>query len=57
MIIKIYTSNFIDSKMYLLMEGNEAIVIDPFETDKIFRDFTEIKIHKVLLTHEHYDHN
>lgn len=42
--------------MYLLMEGNEAIVIDPFETDKIFRDFPEIKIHKVLLTHEHYDH-
>lgn len=54
--IETYSYDLIDSKMYLLLEGNEAIVIDPFETGQILEDFPDIRIQKVLLTHEHYDH-
>lgn len=54
--IKIYTYELIDAKMYLLIEDNAAIVIDPHINEDIFTQFPHLKIEKILLTHEHYDH-
>lgn len=51
--IKRIVSDLLYSNMYILREGNEAIVIDPC------RDISPAKglrIDRILLTHEHYDH-
>lgn len=51
--IRRFESDLLSSNMYLIVEGNAAIVIDPF------RDITpaaDLNIEKIILTHEHYDH-
>ena len=51
--IKRYVSGLLLSNMYVISEGDHAIVIDPFE------DITPsvgLKIDNIILTHEHYDH-
>lgn len=51
--IRRYVSGLLASNMYLIVEGNHAIVIDPFD------DITPgdgLTIDYILLTHEHYDH-
>lgn len=58
MIIKTFTYNLIDSKMYILLEVGSAVVIDPNiseNAEKILRLWKVKKI-KIILTHEHYDH-
>ena len=51
--IKRYVSGLLSSNMYVISEGDHAIVIDPFE------DTTPsggLIIDYIILTHEHYDH-
>lgn len=48
-----YESDLLSSNMYLIVEGDAAIVVDPF------RDTTPgagLTVERILLTHEHYDH-
>ena len=46
-------SDLLFSNMYLLREGDAAIVIDPCrDTDPA----AGLRVEKILLTHEHYDH-
>lgn len=51
--IKRYVSGLLSSNMYVVREGNHAIVIDPFEdttpSEGLIIDY-------LILTHEHYDH-
>ena len=48
-----YASDLLLSNMYVIREGNHAVVIDPFAST----DMAEgIIIDRILLTHEHYDH-
>lgn len=58
MLIKVFTYSLIDSKMYVLVENNSAIIIDPNVSEEAvkFLKSKEIKDIKVILTHEHYDH-
>lgn len=51
--IRRYESGLLSSNMYVIVEGNHAIVIDPFEDASPSRGLT---IDYILLTHEHYDH-
>lgn len=48
----------IESNMYIFIEGNEALVIDPNVNNEVSVLFERNDIRKVylLLTHEHYDH-
>ena len=51
--IKRYESNLLSSNMYVVIEGDHAIVIDPFENTAPSEGLT---IDYIFLTHEHYDH-
>ena len=51
--IRRYISGLLSSNMYVLVEGERAIVIDPFDDTSPAED---LKIDHILLTHEHYDH-
>lgn len=48
----------VDSNMYVLLDGDEAIVIDSNVSEDVYKLFVDNHISKVhlLLTHEHYDH-
>lgn len=54
--IKTFTYDLIDSKMYLMIEGQSALVVDPHIEEALFDEFPNLVIEKILLTHEHYDH-
>lgn len=45
-------SNLLQSNMYLVVEGNHAIAIDPFVSDIA----DDLVVDAILITHEHYDH-
>lgn len=49
----------VESNMYLLLEGDEAIVFDVNVSDDVLALLKENNVHKVhvFLTHEHYDHS
>ena len=51
--IRRYESGLLSSNMYVVVEGNHAIVIDPFDD---ISPSTGLEIDYILLTHEHYDH-
>ena len=51
--IKRFESDLLCSNMYLVSEGQHAIVIDPCRN----KDLAEgLFVDKIILTHEHYDH-
>jgi glyoxylase-like metal-dependent hydrolase (beta-lactamase superfamily II) len=53
-----FVYKYLDANMYILLEGDEAIVIDPHANEALIPFLNENKVQKVtiLLTHEHYDH-
>lgn len=56
--IKRYIFKYIDANMYIMVDGGEALVIDPhidMDADRYLRD-NQIKNVTILLTHEHFDH-
>ena len=58
--ILVYRSIFapVKSNMFIILSGEEAVVLDPNENEELLYLLEENKIQKVhiLLTHEHYDH-
>lgn len=56
----IYTYSFypIDARMYLVLEGKKALIIDPCISEEALELLKENSVDEllVLLTHEHYDH-
>lgn len=50
--------DFIDSNMYVILEDNQAFVVDPVLTAEIKGFWSDLELDKVLivLTHEHFDH-
>lgn len=56
--IRQYVFKYIDANMYVLVEDNEALVIDPhidIEAEKYLKDNFVGNV-TILLTHEHFDH-
>ena len=51
--IRRYVSGLLASNMYVVVEGDHAVVIDPFEDTSPGAGLT---VDHILLTHEHYDH-
>lgn len=51
--IRRYESGLLSSNMYVIVERNHAIVIDPFEDASSAQG---LQIDYIFLTHEHYDH-
>ena len=51
--IEKFESSLLFSNMYLIIEKERAIVINPFQDVKIVND---LKVNRIILTHEHYDH-
>lgn len=48
----------VGSNIYIIIEGNEAIVIDSNISDDVYKLLKEKEVQRVhlFLTHEHYDH-
>ena len=51
--IKRYVSELLCSNMYVVTENGHALIIDPYDDITIGYG---LKVDKILLTHEHYDH-
>lgn len=53
-----YILPYMESNMYVLVDGAEALVIDPGLSTKLLSSFNELGVQRVtvLLTHEHFDH-
>ncbi|MBP5489017.1 MAG: MBL fold metallo-hydrolase [Lachnospiraceae bacterium] len=51
--IRKYESKLLSSNMYVVVEGDRAVVIDPFENIEPVKG---LQTECILLTHEHYDH-
>jgi hydroxyacylglutathione hydrolase len=47
-------SCYLASNMYIIVEDNKAIIIDPYYSYNCIKD--GLKIELIFLTHEHYDH-
>ena len=49
---------YINSNMYVILAGKDAVAFDPHENDELLSLFKKTGIQNVhiLLTHEHYDH-
>lgn len=49
---------YLDSNMYVVIEGNEALIVDPHKAEYLQSLLSERSIKKilVLLSHEHHDH-
>ena len=56
--LTIYRSIFeyINSNMYVVIDGEDALVIDPHEDDDLLKKLEKVKNINILLTHEHPDH-
>lgn len=58
--IELYISPFkyVDANMYLMMEGDKAVLIDPHKDEELthFLLMRRVKSLIILLTHEHHDH-
>ncbi len=48
----------LDERMYIVLEGEEALIIDPSENEAAVCLMKEHKVERavILLTHEHFDH-
>lgn len=48
----------IKSNMYILLDGNQALIIDPNENETALRLLEEHEVRSIIiiLTHEHFDH-
>lgn len=53
-----YVLPYMESNMYVLVDGAEALVIDPGLSDDLISRFNKQGVQRVtvLLTHEHFDH-
>ena len=53
-----FVYKYINSNMYLMVNGNEALVVDPHANEEAMEILTENEVKKttILLTHEHTDH-
>lgn len=54
--IFIYSFELMDSRMYVIREGEEMLVVDPCMDDALLEDAEGVKRAVVFLTHEHFDH-
>lgn len=56
--IQTYIFEPIDARMYVLIEGNSALIVDPSIQKELKDTLKKRQVEKitVLLTHEHYDH-
>ena len=51
-----YTTPLLEQNMYIIVERNNCIVIDPYYDDKVKTLLENMSVDLLLVTHEHYDH-
>lgn len=51
-----YSFELMDSRMYMIREENEILVVDPCIDDALLDDACGVIRATVILTHEHFDH-
>lgn len=50
--------NYLDTNMYTVQDGEDLLIVDPVDTDEVWRFLEKLGRGSVsvLLTHEHFDH-
>jgi len=53
-----YSMPLIASNMYIILKGDEALIVDPNESEEALKLLIDRRVKRaaVILTHEHYDH-
>ena len=53
-----YVFPYMQSNMYVTLEEDEALIVDPHESSALMEIFQQVHIGRllILLTHEHFDH-
>lgn len=54
--IFVYSFELLDSRMYMIREHDEMLVVDPCIDESLLKDAEGIRKAVVFLTHEHFDH-
>lgn len=56
--LRVFTYDLIDSKMYIIIEKQKALIIDPCVSENAMKYLHDHKVNNVMiiLTHEHWDH-
>lgn len=54
--IKRFTWDIVDTNTYLLLEDNNALIIDPVDSSRLFEAVANIDHIDIILTHSHFDH-
>ena len=57
MIVKTIKVGYLKTNCYILIKGNDAIIIDPGdEYSKIKKEIENLNLQAILITHHHFDH-
>ena len=57
MIIKTLKVGYLETNCYILIQENDALIIDPGdEYDKIKKETENLNLQAILITHHHFDH-
>lgn len=55
--VKTIKTGYLEENCYIIIKGNNALVIDPGDDyEKIKKELTNYKLAGVLVTHNHFDH-
>ena len=54
--IQWFTWDIVDTNSYLILEENNALIIDPVDSSDLFEAITDVDKTDVILTHSHFDH-
>ncbi|MCR4729405.1 MAG: MBL fold metallo-hydrolase [Saccharofermentans sp.] len=51
-----FTWDVVDTNTYMLLDGNNALIVDPVDSQELFDAVADISHADIIITHSHFDH-